>query len=193
MDNIFCIVMCCAGSVKLRKLRMLLLTTTCPIVCGLSVNDGQSYSSCRINLECQLTCCNHHSLFLWCHVDCFLTQNSEQRIFQAAPLGLFKLAVTVLEYLNGHATLTAVGRSQLLAKWPGTLTQIISGILRAAQTVLGTYLKCTCSRDTSASRAIGVLNDYALYKSMHSHSLTLMLHCRVYRGSSYTPVPGPCL
>jgi len=34
-------------------------------------------------------------------------------------------------------------------------------------------VKRTCSRDTSASIALGVLNDYALYKSTHSltHSL----------------------
>ena len=36
------------------------------------------------------------------------------------------------------------------------------------QTVLGVYLKHTRSRDTSASSASGVLNDYALYKSTHS-------------------------
>ena len=44
---------------------------------------------------------------------------------------------------------------------------------RAAQTVLGVYLKRTCSRVTSASSTIGILNDYALYKSTHSltHSL----------------------
>jgi len=33
---------------------------------------------------------------------------------------------------------------------------------------LGVYLKRTCSRVTSASNALGVLNDYALYKSTHS-------------------------
>ena len=40
--------------------------------------------------------------------------------------------------------------------------------------VLGVYLKRTCSRVTSASSALGVLSDYALYKSTHSltHSLT---------------------
>jgi len=44
---------------------------------------------------------------------------------------------------------------------------------RAGQTVLGVYLKRTCSRVTSASSALGVLNDYLLYKSTHSltHSL----------------------
>ena len=38
------------------------------------------------------------------------------------------------------------------------------------QTVLGVYLKRTCSRDSSASSALGVLNGYALYKSTHSLS-----------------------
>ena len=40
---------------------------------------------------------------------------------------------------------------------------------------LGVYLKRTCSRVTSASSALGVLNDYALYKS--THSLTLGTLC----------------
>ena len=53
--------------------------------------------------------------------------------------------------------LTAVGRSHLLARWPGTHSQILSAIQRAAQTVLGVYLKRTCSRVTSASSALGVL------------------------------------
>ena len=46
------------------------------------------------------------------------------------------------------STLTAVRRSQLLVRWPGTLSRILSGIQRAAQTVLGVYLKRTCSRVT---------------------------------------------
>ena len=40
--------------------------------------------------------------------------------------------------------------------------RILSGIQRAVQTVLGVYLKHTCSRVTSASSTLGVLNDYAL-------------------------------
>ena len=51
-----------------------------------------------------------------------------------------------------------------------SLSWILSEIQRAAQTVLGVYLKRTCSRVTSASSALGVLNDYALYKSTHSHT-----------------------
>ena len=46
--------------------------------------------------------------------------------------------------------------------------QILSGIQRAAQTVLDVYLKRTCLRVTSASSTLGVLNDYALHKSTHS-------------------------
>jgi len=55
----------------------------------------------------------------------------------------------------------------------GPMARILSGIQRAAQTVLGVYLKRTYSRVTSASSALGVLNVYALYKSTHSltHSI----------------------
>ena len=83
----------------------------------------------------------------------------------------------LLVVLRFGSTLTAVGRSQLLARWPGTHSRILSGIQRAAQTVLGVYLKRTCSRVTSASGALGVLNDYALYKSTHS-----LTHSRHYLG-----------
>jgi len=76
--------------------------------------------------------------------------------------------VTYLPYHVSGSTLTAVRRSQLLARWPGTLSRILSGIQRAAQTVLGVYLKRTCLRITSASSALGILNNYALYKSTHS-------------------------
>ena len=74
---------------------------------------------------------------------------------------------------DGHrtitsSTLTAVGRFQLLARWPGTNFLILSGIQRAARTVLGVYLERTCSRDASTSSALGVLDDYALYKSTHA-------------------------
>jgi len=69
-----------------------------------------------------------------------------------------------MPYRVSGLTHTAVGRSQLLARWPGTHSRILSRIQRAAQTVLGVYLKRTCSRVTSASGALGVLNDYALYK-----------------------------
>jgi len=60
----------------------------------------------------------------------------------------------------------------LLARWPGTHSRILSGIQRAAQTVLGVYLKHTCLHVTGASSALGVLNDYALYKSTHSLTLS---------------------
>ena len=73
-----------------------------------------------------------------------------------------------MPYRDSGSTLTAVGRSQLLARWPGTHSRTSSGIQRATQTVLGVYLKRTCSRVTGAPSALGVLNDYALYKSTHS-------------------------
>jgi len=83
--------------------------------------------------------------------------------------------VTYLSYRVSGSTPTAVGRSQLLARWHGTHYRISFGIQRLALTVLGVYLKRTCSRVTSASSALGVLNLYALYKSTHSltHSLTV--------------------
>ena len=87
-----------------------------------------------------------------------------------------------IPYLPNHvsgSTLTAVRHSQLLARWPGTHSRILSGIQRAAQAVLGVYLEHTGSRVTSASSALGVINDYALYKSMHSltHATSLTFSC----------------
>ena len=45
-----------------------------------------------------------------------------------------------LPYRVSGSTLTAVKRSRLLARWPGTHSRILSGIQRAAQTVLGVYI-----------------------------------------------------
>ena len=42
------------------------------------------------------------------------------------------------------------------------ISWILSGIQRAAQTVLDVYLKRTCPHVTSASSTLGVLNDYVL-------------------------------
>ena len=54
-------------------------------------------------------------------------------------------------------------------KYYRSILLLLSGILRAAQSVLGVYFKRTSSRDTSASSARGrILNDSALYKSTHS-------------------------
>ena len=44
-------------------------------------------------------------------------------------------------------------------------------VQRAAQTVLGVYLKRTCWLVTSVSSTLGVLNDYALYTYPRTHSL----------------------
>ena len=52
--------------------------------------------------------------------------------------------VIYLPYRVSGSTLTAVGRSQLLARWRGTHSRILSEVQRAAQTVLGVYLKRTC-------------------------------------------------
>jgi len=89
--------------------------------------------------------------------------------------------ITCLPYHISGTTFMAVGCFQLLARWPGTLSWILSGIQRAVQTVLCVYSKHTCSCDTSTSSAIGVLNDNVLYKSMHSSlwtlNFTLLLFC----------------
>jgi len=45
--------------------------------------------------------------------------------------------VIYLPYRVSSSTLTAVGHSQLVARRPGTHSRILSGIQRAAQTVLG--------------------------------------------------------
>jgi len=95
----------------------------------------------------------------------------------------------------GDSTLTAVGRSRLLARWPGTHSRIVSWIQQAAQTVLGVYLKRTCLRVTSASSALGVLSDCALYKPTHSltHSLQPVVGggvCNAPGQSSLAPLRG---
>jgi len=66
--------------------------------------------------------------------------------------------------------------SGVLSCWPNGLElsrilSISSGIRRAAQTVLGVYLKRTCSRVTSASNALGVLNDMR-YTNPRTHNIT---------------------
>jgi len=104
----------------------------------------------------------------------------------------FKLAVTVHQCLNGRAPpylsehsisvssdtrrhLRSANRhllvpaqnlrpSGVLSCWPDDL-ELTPGFCPGSneqQTVLGVYLKRTCSRVTSASSALGVLNDYAL-------------------------------
>jgi len=71
--------------------------------------------------------------------------------------------------------LNTYGRSQLLALWPGTHYRILFGIQRAAQTVLGVYLKRTCSRVISASCASGVLT-IMRYTNPRTHSPHSMSH-----------------
>ena len=81
--------------------------------------------------------------------------------------------VTYLPYRVSGSTLTAAG---VLSWWSDGL-ELTSGFYPESneqhRLYLGVYLKRTCSRVTSASSALGVLNDYAVYKSTHSltHSL----------------------
>ena len=82
----------------------------------------------------------------------------------------YQPTVIYLPYRVSRSTLTAVGHSQLLARWPGTYSRILSGIQRAALTILGTYLNRICSHNTNASSALGVLSDYT------NHSLNTSIH-----------------
>ena len=59
---------------------------------------------------------------------------------------------------------------------------VLSGIQRAAQTVLGVYLERSCSRVTSASSALAALNDYAPYKSTHP-----LTHMDIYNHTALVP------
>jgi len=92
--------------------------------------------------------------------------------------------VTYLPYRVSGSTLTSVGSSRLLARWPGTHSRMLSGIQRAAQTVSGVYLKRTCSHVISASSALGILNDCALYKSTHSLTHHAQNDARVDRNTT---------
>jgi len=62
--------------------------------------------------------------------------------------------------------------------------------------LLKTYTcRPTCSRVTSASSALGVLNDYALYKSTHSLTTEAFLYCLMQWRSHTSGVRGvrtPC-
>ena len=72
----------------------------------------------------------------------------------------------------------------------GGPTRASSGIQRAARTVLGVYLKRTCSRVTSASSALGILNDYTLYKSTHSLTHSLLFIAVNLRDHTWLRTPG---
>ena len=65
--------------------------------------------------------------------------------------------------------------SGVLSCWPDAL-KLTSGFYPGSneqhRLFFGVYLRRTCSRVTSASSALEVLNDYALYKSTHS-----LTHC----------------
>ena len=58
---------------------------------------------------------------------------------------------------------------------PSGILRFYPGSNEQHRLFIGVYLKSTCSRDTSASKALGVLNDYALYKSTHSLNRHLFL------------------
>ena len=72
--------------------------------------------------------------------------------------------VTYLPYRVSRSTLTAVGRSQLLARWPGTHSRILSVIQRAAQTVLQASAKSVllCTESITASQRLCAVPMHAL-------------------------------
>ena len=77
---------------------------------------------------------------------------------------------------------SSVRQVRLLAWWPGTHSRILSAIQRAAQTILGVFLKHTCLRITSVSSALGVVNGYVLYISTHSLALTQISPNEIFWG-----------
>jgi len=84
--------------------------------------------------------------------------------------------VTYLPYRVSGSTLMAVGRSQLLALWPGTHSRILSGIQRAEQTVLGVYLERTSSRVTLLVHPAHYgFSTIMRYTNPRTHSLTRSL------------------
>jgi len=84
--------------------------------------------------------------------------------------------VTYLPYLVSGSTLTAVGRSQLLAD-PMAWNSLPDFIRDPTSSTGCVYLKRTCSRVTSACSALWVLNDYALCKSTHSLTHSTVSAC----------------
>ena len=79
---------------------------------------------------------------------------------KAVPASAFLLAVP-------RFRLNTYGRRAFSVAGPMAWNSL-PDFIRDPTTVLGVYLKRTCSHVTSASSALRVLNDYALYKSTHS-------------------------
>jgi len=73
-----------------------------------------------------------------------LERGADLHMTQLMQPAFWQFQIQRLLQLGVKWTLTAVGHCQLLARWPGTHSQILSGIQRAAQIVLGVYLKRTC-------------------------------------------------
>jgi len=68
------------------------------------------------------------------------------------------------------------------SRWPGTHSRILSEIQRAAQTVLGVYLKRTCSRVTIVHPALWRFLTIMRYINPRTHSLThSLIHSLVVR------------
>jgi len=94
------------------------------------------------------------------------------------PHGLFKLAVTAHQCLNGRAP-PHLSEHCIPVSSADTRRHVRSAnrhllAVGLPRFPLNTYGRRTCSRVTSASSTLGVLNDYALYKSTHSLTHSLM-------------------
>jgi len=168
----------------------------CIFIVNVDVNVNQIFCISLISVCCIYLLLPYINLYSPKNVDC-VCLSVFVFFFVYAAIEIFSM--NKVEYKNGSNTKTRirwwnkavciiVGRFQLLARWPGTHSRILSGIQRAAQTILCVYLKRICSRVTNASSALGVLNDYALYKSKHSLTHSLIIY--VYRGVRDPPEFG---
>jgi len=134
-----------------------------------SSRSGEASANCYTPLYFTLSSCLVTVAWVLCgyRVSTNVTRPQISRLttrisFAAA----FRFRFLGLRSCQSGSTLTAVGLSQFLARWSGTLSRIfLSEKERREQhrvTVSDVYSKCTCSRDVSASSALGVLNDNAL-------------------------------
>ena len=118
-----------------------------------------SHSWRRITVSCQHTLQSQESLqsHFWQQIVLYIrsdnwtsSENIESNLFFFTEQKLFTVAS-----LRAYRNIVCNHKKQLLARRPETLSRILSRIQRAVQTVLGVYLKRTCSRVTSASSALG--------------------------------------
>ena len=104
-------------------------------------------------------------------------------------LSITQISVKYRIYITVHCLNTyGHGVFSAAAQQPGTLSQILSVIQQAVQTVCS---KRTCSCDTSASSTLGVLINNVLHKSthLHIHSMSVSGHPHLIQ-SHVNIIPG---